>query len=1063
MEYRSQRRFARWPTHPVHWSNFSRFNLRRVLLLSVLLLVAAPSFCAKTPQPVKVLVLYFGDKDSPGEDVFLGALRTRMEQGLNGPVWIYEESFDESWLGHDPVYERTMETYLHHKYAKRGIDIVIADGDHPLEYMKNRRKTLLTGAKLIYMTFGHSPPQSIPGATGMAWKFDLGPTLEVALLQNPTTRHVLLVAGTTAVERASAQSLLVSGLKYLQEKHSKVDLQIIPPGTIDDTKSRLAALPQDTITVFIVYYGDSAGQGFVPARILPTFAAITNRPMYSWIDSSLGRGIVGGSLVQIDAMGAAWGDLALRVLRVEKPDSIPEVSWDVQRYEFDWQQMKRWGIGLEKVPAGSTVINRKYTVWELYKWRIVGLIVLVLVELALIIALIKLTFAQKRNLTQLAYQRSLETLIAQLASAFVNLPSEPINSEIERSFQRLLEFFDLDWISLFEFSAGTVQLRLLCSRSAPGVEQPPPFLDLHQLPWTTSQLLRGKAIVASHLGELPEEASPLREILRARGVRSFVTFPLQRNENTFAALSFSAVRNERKWESDLLQTLHTIADIFGNALERKDAEETVRESEGRFRLVANTAPMLIWMSGPDKLCTYVNQAWLDFTGRRLEAELGNGWAEGVHPDDFEKCLETYNQAFDRRQPFRMEYRLRGHDGKFRWILDIGVPRVNTDGSFAGYIGSCVDVNERKRAERALHESEQLKASILDSLSNHIVVIDSRGIVVAVNDPKFDFAAGNSLLGPRLGTNYFEICRSTIGDNPEVTRALEGIQSVFDGKRDYFEVEFAVPSATEPTALLMSVTPLKGPDRGIVISHHDITERRRHEVAIQDLSGRLINAQEQERSRIARELHDDINQQLAVLAIELQQLQDLFPEDSLQSRRQVQALWKKTLGLSTDLQHLSHQLHSTKLEHLGIIAALRGLCGEFSEQHKIGADFQFRQVPPKLDSEISLHLFRVAQESLHNVAKHSRAKMVRMELVGTDGKVVLRVSDDGIGFDPDASKHQSGLGMTSMSERIRFVGGTLSIWSKSSMGTQVEATIPLSGRPVAVNRASPSVSTGEKTA
>jgi PAS domain S-box-containing protein len=1057
MEYRTQGRFLRLLTRAIHGNNFSHFSLRPALLLRTLLLLAAPSFSVNPTKPVKVLVLYFGDKDSPGESVFLGALRTRMEQGLNGPVWIYEESFDESWLGHDPVYERTMGTYLQHKYAKRGIDIVIADGDHPLEYMKNRRKTLLPGAKLIYMTFGHSPPQSIPGATGMVWKFDLGPTLEVALLQNPTTRHVLLVTGTTAVERTSAQSLLLSGLKYLQEKHSKVDLQIIPPGTIDETKSRLATLPQDTITVFIVYYGDSAGRGFVPARILPTLSAITNRPMYSWIDSTLGRGIVGGSLVQIDAMGAAWGDLALRVLRVEKPDSIPEVSWDVQRYEFDWQQMKRWGIGMDKVPAGSTVINREYTVWELYKWRIVGLIVLILVELALIIALIKFAIAQKRNLKQVAYQRNLETLMAQLAAAFVNVPVEPINSEIERSFQRLLEFFDLDRISLFEFSVGTAQLRLLCSRTATGVEQPPPFLDLHHLPWATSQLLRGKAIVASHLGDLPEEASQLWEVLRARGVRSFVTFPLQRGENTFAVLTFSTVRNERRWEPDLLQTLHTIADIFGNALDRKDAEEAVRESEGRFRLVANTAPMLIWMAGPDKLCTYFNQPWLDFTGRRLEAELGNGWAEGVHPDDFEKCLGTYNQAFDARQPFRMEYRLRSHDGQFRWILDIGVPRVNRDGSFAGYIGSCVDVHEHKRAEQALHESEQLKASILDSLSNHIVVIDSRGIVVAVNDPKFDFAAANSLLGLRVGMNYFETCRRTIGDNPEVTMALEGIESVFDGKRNYFELEFGLHSATEPTSLLMSVTPLKGPDRGIVISHHDITERRRHEEAIQDLSGRLINAQEQERSRIARELHDDINQQLAVLAIELQQLQDLFPEDSLQGRRQVQALWKKTLGLSTDLQHLSHQLHSTKLEHLGITAALRGLCGEFSEQHKIGTDFQFRQVAPKLDSEISLHLFRVAQESLHNVAKHSRAKMVRMELVGKDGKVVLRVSDDGIGFDPDAAKHQTGLGMTSMSERIRFVGGILSIWSRPSMGTQVEATIPLSGRPVAVNRTSEPVS------
>jgi len=309
-----------------------------------------------------------------------------------------------------------------------------------------------------------------------------------------------------------------------------------------------------------------------------------------------------------------------------------------------------------------------------------------------------------------------------------------------------------------------------------------------------------------------------------------------------------------------------------------------------------------------------------------------------------------------------------------------------------------------------------------------------------------------------------MCRSTIREsNLEVSAALDGIEEVFDGKRDYFELEYALSPATEQPWLLMSVTLLKGADRGIVISHQDITERKRHEQAIHDLSGRLINAQEQERSRIARELHDDVNQQLALLAIELQQLESFFPEDSSEGRQQVQALWKKTHGLSTEVQQLSHQLHSTKLEHLGIVAALRGLCGEFSAQHKIGADFQFRQVPPTMDSDASLSLFRVAQESLHNVAKHSRAKKVRMELIGRGGNAVLRVSDDGVGFDPDALRNQTGLGMISMRERVHFVGGTLSVWSKPSMGTQVEAVIPLSRKVVAVNRNSESVSPDGRTA
>jgi PAS domain S-box-containing protein len=140
------------------------------------------------------------------------------------------------------------------------------------------------------------------------------------------------------------------------------------------------------------------------------------------------------------------------------------------------------------------------------------------------------------------------------------------------------------------------------------------------------------------------------------------------------------------------------------------AERALRESEERFKRMAHGAPVLIWMSGTDKLCDFFNQVWLDFTGRTLEQELGNGWAEGVHPDDFSYCLACYCSAFDARRPFEMEYRLRRHDGEYRWILDKGVPRYSADGEFAGYIGSAIDITALKRAEetnRALAHTQRL--------------------------------------------------------------------------------------------------------------------------------------------------------------------------------------------------------------------------------------------------------------------------------------------------------------------------------------------------------------------
>lgn len=149
-----------------------------------------------------------------------------------------------------------------------------------------------------------------------------------------------------------------------------------------------------------------------------------------------------------------------------------------------------------------------------------------------------------------------------------------------------------------------------------------------------------------------------------------------------------------KWP--LFDTEGNVVGLFGisrDITESKQASDALRESENRFRTLANSAPVLIWMSGLDKLCNWFNTVWLEFTGRSMEQELGNGWAEGVHPEDFQRCLNTYVTAFDARQKFIMDYRLRRHDGEYRWLTDHGIPRFDEQGTFLGYIGSCFDVTK----------------------------------------------------------------------------------------------------------------------------------------------------------------------------------------------------------------------------------------------------------------------------------------------------------------------------------------------------------------------------------
>lgn len=175
--------------------------------------------------------------------------------------------------------------------------------------------------------------------------------------------------------------------------------------------------------------------------------------------------------------------------------------------------------------------------------------------------------------------------------------------------------------------------------------------------------------------------------------------------------------------------------LQNNALPSTANPQEQWASDEHFHTMADCAPVLIWVSGTDKLCTWFNRQWLEFVGRTMEQELGNGWSENIHPDDFDRCLKIYTTSFDARQPFRMEYRLRRHDGAWRWFVDQGVPRYGPSQEFTGYIGSCIDITERKEAEEHLQESRKEINDLKTALDEHAIVAitDQKGIISYVND------------------------------------------------------------------------------------------------------------------------------------------------------------------------------------------------------------------------------------------------------------------------------------------------------------------------------------------
>jgi signal transduction histidine kinase len=206
---------------------------------------------------------------------------------------------------------------------------------------------------------------------------------------------------------------------------------------------------------------------------------------------------------------------------------------------------------------------------------------------------------------------------------------------------------------------------------------------------------------------------------------------------------------------------------------------------------------------------------------------------------------------------------------------------------------------------------------------------------------------------------------------------------------------------------------------------------------------LIEAQEKERYRIARELHDDIGQRLAILSIELEQLRQNSPDLSAEVCSRVSVLGERVLGVATVVRALSHDLHSSKLEYLGITTAMRGFCKEFSDQHKVEIVFAHDEVPRTLPKEIALCLFRVLQEALQNAVKYSGVRRFEAELRYASHEIHLTVKDSGSGFDCEAAKNGQGLGLISMEERLKLVNGTFLIESQPKRGATIHARVPLS--------------------
>jgi PAS domain S-box-containing protein len=345
----------------------------------------------------------------------------------------------------------------------------------------------------------------------------------------------------------------------------------------------------------------------------------------------------------------------------------------------------------------------------------------------------------------------------------------------------------------------------------------------------------------------------------------------------------------------------------------------------------------------------------------------------------------------------------------------------------GVSGIARDISDLKRHEEKLREYEKA----VESSEEMIAVVDRQYRYLIANRKFLDYRSMTKeqvvgrLVPEVLNKEFFEAV------------VKEKLDECFQGNVVRYETKYTYPELGERD-LSLSYFPIEGVggvDR-IACILQDVTERKRAEEALSAVTRKLIGAQEQERARIGRELHDDINQRLAMLAVELEQLQD-NPE--VGSR--LQELRKQTTEISNDIQALSHELHSSKLEYLGAVSGIKSWCKEFGERQRMEVEFK-SDVVSVLPLEVGVCLLRVLQEALHNAIKYSGTKRVDVQLAEHSNEVHLIVRDSGKGFDIEAARQGRGLGLTSMQERVRLVSGTISIESKPMGGTTIHVRVPV---------------------
>ena len=640
-----------------------------------------------------------------------------------------------------------------------------------------------------------------------------------------------------------------------------------------------------------------------------------------------------------------------------------------------------------------------------------------------------------------------EEVLADLSSRFVNLLPAEVDHEIEDALRRVCELVGIDFGVLWQWSTDDLGV-ITPTHVYPAQEGLQPAQPPHQeqYPWSVQQMQAGRMFAISSLEELPAEATVDRESARLSGIKSNLCLPLAVGGGPpVGALALNTLREERDWPDALVKRLQLVAHVFTNALARKRHELSLQENEERLALAADSAGAGLWTLNYGTGVFWATQRARAIFGYPPDEIINvERFEASVHPDDRDLVLGAVERSASAGEYVNAEYRIiLPGDGRVRWIASRGRPHLKSTGEPERLMGVSIDVTERKLSEEARRASESRLAAGADLAGLAFYEVDFGEGVMYVDDRMRDLCG----IPPErtVGLQALEFWMEHLHPD-DLERVMHMREQLHDGRLERFSFEYRYLHPARGETWIQHLAGVSRRDAtGRTVNSYgvlrDVTERKRVEEELHDLSRRLIGAHEEERALLARELHDDLTQRVAVLAIEAGRV-ELAEPDGAQATV-MQSVREGLVRLSEDIHTLAYQLHPSVLDELGLAEALRAECERQGRQGRLALSLKLDPLPA-VGKEAALCLFRVAQEALNNVARHAGAGAAGVTLrQDTDG-LLLAVRDDGVGFDPTSPGRGRCLGLASMRERVRLVNGTLDIESAPGRGAAVVAWVPGEG-------------------